>query len=252
MTATVDAMKNSEAQPGLGQAERVVDTFVAPSKTFADIRRSASWWLPFLIVAIVSLAFAYAVDHQIGFEKVAEVTVNRSASAQQRMSAVPDAQQAQIMHTIATTTKIGSYATPAITLIIALISAGILMMSFNFGLGAKAKFKEYFAVWFYAGLPMALKYLLAAIAIFAGASADQFNIQNPVGTNIGYYLSSDVPLWLRTLLMSADVFTIWTVVLLIIGCAIVAGVKRSSAAFIVVGWWILAILGMTVGTVFQG
>jgi hypothetical protein len=34
-------------QPGLSQVERVVDTFVASSKTFTDILRSTSWWLPF-------------------------------------------------------------------------------------------------------------------------------------------------------------------------------------------------------------
>ena len=38
-----------EEVTGLSQVERVVDTFVAPSKTFADILRSTSWWLPFLI-----------------------------------------------------------------------------------------------------------------------------------------------------------------------------------------------------------
>ena len=35
---------------GLSQVERVVDTFVAPSKTFTDILRSTSWWLPFLLL----------------------------------------------------------------------------------------------------------------------------------------------------------------------------------------------------------
>ena len=29
----------------LSEVERVIDTFVAPSKTFTDIRRNASWWM---------------------------------------------------------------------------------------------------------------------------------------------------------------------------------------------------------------
>ena len=40
--------------PPLSQAERVVDTFVAPRKTFTDIRRSASWWLPFVLMVLSS------------------------------------------------------------------------------------------------------------------------------------------------------------------------------------------------------
>ena len=41
----------SEIQP-LSQAARVAGAFVAPSKTFHDIPRSAAWWLPFVIVLL--------------------------------------------------------------------------------------------------------------------------------------------------------------------------------------------------------
>jgi hypothetical protein len=255
MTAMTDAEVQGQqpAEPtGLTQVERVVDAYVAPTKTFVDIRRDASWWLPFLLSIVISLTFAYAVDRQIGFDQVAQANINRNVQAQQRMNAMPDAQRQQGMHVIATTIKIGSYAAPLIGLIFALIAAGILMMSFNFGLGAKASYKQYLAVWFYAGLPFLIKFLLAAIAIFAGVNTDQFDINNPVGTNVGWYLTSDVPLWLRTLFSSADIFTIWVVILLILGCSTVARVKRSSAALLVIGWWVLIILGFTVTAAIQG
>jgi hypothetical protein len=252
MTDTVVQGQQPAGPTGLSQVERVVDAYVAPTKTFIDVRRDASWWLPFLLTIVISLAFAYAVDRQIGFDQVAQANINRNAQAQQRMSAMPDAQRQQAMHMIAMSMKIGSYAGPLIGLIFALIAAGILMMSFNFGLGAKAGYQQYLAVWFYAGLPFLIKFLLAAIAIFAGVSAEQFDIRNPVGTNIGWYLSSDVPQWLRTLFSSADIFTIWVVVLLILGCSTVARVKRSSAAILIIGWWVLIILGFTVTAALQG
>lgn len=244
--------EHPDQQPGLSQIERVVDTYVAPSKTFADIRRSASWWLPFLLSAIVSVAFAYAIDRGIGYDKVAEANITRSPQAQERMSNLTDAQRAQTMHTIAASTRIFTYLSPVFTLGFAVIVAGILLVSFNFGLGAQATFGQYFAVWLYASLPMLIKFLLATITIFAGINTDQFDMRNPVGTNIGFYLSSDLPSWLRTLFSSADIFTIWTVVVLILGCSLVARVKRGSAAFIVIGWWLLVILGFTVTAAFQG
>ncbi len=237
---------------GLSQIERVADAYVAPTKTFADIRRNATWWLPFILTIIVSLFFIASIDRQVGFDQVAQTEINRNAQAQQRMSSLPDAQREHAVHTAAVVTKSISYATPVITLIIALIGAGILMISFNFGLGAQASYKQYLAVWFYAGLPFLIKFIVAAIAIFAGASAEQFDMRNPVGSNIGWYLSSDAPLWLRTALSSVDVFTIWVVVLLVLGCATVARVKRSSAAAIVIGWWVLIILGSTVVAAVQG
>jgi hypothetical protein len=252
MTAMEAAMQQPGESAGLSQVERVVDTFVAPTKTFTDIRRDASWWLPFLLTILVSLVFASSVDHKIGFEQVAQSNINRSAQTQQRMSALTDAQRAQSIHTIAAFTRVISYAYPVLGLIFAVICAGILMMSFNFGLGAKASYKEYLAVWFYAGLPFLIKFLLAAIAIFAGVSAEQFDMNNPVGTNVGWYLTSDVPLWVRTLFSSADIFTLWVVLLLILGCSTVARVKRSSAAMVVVGWWVLIILGGTIMAAIQG
>ena len=41
-----DIVANAEASTPLTQVERVVDTFIAPAKTFHDILRSASGWLP--------------------------------------------------------------------------------------------------------------------------------------------------------------------------------------------------------------
>jgi|HubBroStandDraft_5_1064220.scaffolds.fasta_scaffold222569_1 hypothetical protein len=252
MTAMEAAMQQPGESAGLSQVERVVDTFVAPTKTFTDILRDASWWLPFLLSILVSLAFVTSIDRQIGFEQVAQTNINRNAQAQQRMSGLTDAQRQQQIHTIANVTRVISYVYPVLGVIFALICAGILMMSFNFGLGAKASYKEYLAVWFYAGLPYLIKFLLAAIAIFAGVSAEQFDINNPVGTNVGWYLTSDVPLWVRTLFSSADIFTLWAIVLLILGCSIVARVKRSSAAIVIIGWWVLIILAGTIMAAVQG
>jgi hypothetical protein len=56
--------------PALSQTERVIDSFVAPSKTFTDIRRNSSWWLPWLLSAIFGLALVYVIDHKIGMDKV--------------------------------------------------------------------------------------------------------------------------------------------------------------------------------------
>ena len=70
----------------LSQVERVVDTFVAPSKTFYDIRRSTSWWLPFLLSVIVSVASAFAINQKIGFERVAEQAIQQNTTAADRMA----------------------------------------------------------------------------------------------------------------------------------------------------------------------
>ncbi len=253
---TADPNLNASTDPsnsvGLSQIERVLDTYVAPIKTFLDIRRSASWWLPFLLGVIVSLIFSFAIQREIGFAKVAENNVQNNAQLQEKTNSMSPAQVQQMYANMAKVMQGISYSFPILTLIFALIASGILMASFNFGLGADVPFSQYLAVWFYAGLPLLFKWILACITIFAGLGADQFNIQNPVGTNIGFYLSQDVPKWLSTMLTSADIFTIWTVILLVIGCATVAKVKCSSAIAVVCGWWALTILAATVMAAVQG
>jgi hypothetical protein len=109
-----------------------------------------------------------------------------------------------------------------------------------------------FAVFVYAGLPGVIKSLLSIIVMFAGLDAESFNLQNPVGTNLGYYLSPESPKWLISLGTSIDVFTLWTIAVLIIGCAIVAKIKRSSAAIAVIGWWLLFTIVSVGFAAFQG
>ena len=54
----------------LSEVERVIDTFVAPSKTFTDLRRSANWLVPWLLLAIASVALVFVVDQKLGMGKV--------------------------------------------------------------------------------------------------------------------------------------------------------------------------------------
>ena len=74
-----------------------------------------------------------------------------------------------------------------------------------------------------------------------------------MGSNIGYYLmGGESPKWLVELLSAADLFSIWTAVLLTIGVSTVAGIKRGAAAAVVVGWWFVFVLLKVVGASIGG
>ena len=59
-----DQVLPAEVQP-LSQVERVVDTFIAPTKTFTDILRSTSWWLPFVIGTVVAYALTFGIGQKV-------------------------------------------------------------------------------------------------------------------------------------------------------------------------------------------
>src|SRR5215467_1864925 len=113
-----------EAKPR-SQGERIINTFIAPSKTFTDLNRSASWWLPFLIIAVITVAFAYVVDTKITFRQVAENQNAASPKATQRMEQMPPGQRAKTVDAQAVVTKYASYAFPIILLILYVIFAGL-------------------------------------------------------------------------------------------------------------------------------
>ena len=229
------------AQP-LSESQRVVDTFTAPSKTFTDLLRNSSFWGPLVVMILVSVCFSYAVQQKIGWEKVFENNMHQSTKQQENFAKMSPEQAASAKAIGAKFTGIITYCYPVIILIFTAISALLVWATVNFGFGGSAKYGQIFAVDMYAALVMNIKYLLAVIAIFAGLAPDSFLLQNPVGTNIGYYLSTDAPKWLAALCMHIDIFEIWSLVLGVIGVAIVAKVSRGKAAVAVVGWWLLIIL----------
>jgi Yip1 domain len=243
----------SPETPALTQTQRVLFTFTSPLKTFTDIRRNTSWWLPFLLILITGFIFLASTQLKVGWDKVAENQMKLSPKQTERIANMPPDQAAQAKQLGEKFTKYISYIVPVVTLIVAVIFAAVLLATINFGFGGQAKFSQIFAVVFYASLPGIIKSLLATVIIFAGADPDSFLISNPVGTNPGFYLNAlETPKWLYSLASSIDIFSIWTYVLMAIGCAAVAKVKRSSGYMAVFGWWIVILLLRLAGTAISG
>ncbi len=224
----------------LSQAERVIDTFIAPSKTFTDILRNSSWWLPFLLVLVLSVIGAFVIDKQVGYDTVVQNTLHDSPKQEQQLAEADPKQRAAQLHMMAISYRYTSYASPILILAVSAIGALGLWVSFNFGLGARTTFGQMFAVWMYASLPRLLTSVLMMVTLFGG-NAEAFNLKNPVGTNVGFYLPEAVP-WLRTALSFVDVISLWVLALLVIGTAIVAKVSRGKAAAVVVGWWAVILI----------
>lgn len=229
--------------PQLTQMQRVIYTFTAPSKTFNDIKRNASWWLPFVLSAIFGYALFAGITTKITWTQVAENNIKMSPKQAEQFDKQPPEQRASGMKIAAVFTEVIFGAFPILALVIQAAVAGVLLATINFGFGGKATFWQVYAVGWFAGLPGLLKFLLGTIAIFAGLDPESFKLNNFAGTNIGYYLPPDTSKGLLALATSIDVITIWSLLLMAIGLSIVAGIKRSSGYIAVFGWWALIVLG---------
>jgi hypothetical protein len=236
-----DAAVDRPEVAGLSEVERVVDTFIAPTKTFTDILRSASWWLPFVILLLVTLAVTTVVDKQVGFRHVAENQIHQSPKQEDRFNQLTEEQKSAQLQGAAVVYRYTSYGSFVIVLLFVALFALLYWMSFNFGFGSRTTFSQMFAVWMYASLPKILIGLLTIVVLFAGGDPESYNVQNPVGTNPAYYMPDAAP-WLKSALSFFDIISFWQLALLILGTAIVAKVSRGKAAAVVLGWWALGLL----------
>jgi hypothetical protein len=234
--------------------QRVTNTFTAPSKTFEDIRRgNRSWWLPLIIMALASYLLFAAVSQKIGIQQVVDNQVRFSPKAQERMAQSTPEQRASGNKISVAITKGIFLGGPLLGLIFVAIFSLVILGTINFIFGGRAKYGSIFAVYYYAYLPSLVKVLLGIVVVYAGIAPESFNIKNFAPTNAGAFLDpADTNPAIYALATSIDAITIWTLVLLGIGVAQVAGVKRSSGYIAVFGWWGIGVLLGAVSAIFFG
>jgi hypothetical protein len=237
-----------EAASGLSQWQRVACTFTAPSKTFEDIKRgSKSWWLPFVIAVLASYVLFTAITVKVGWGQVAENAIHLNPKAEEKMAQAPPDQREMTMKFTQYGMEGSFAAAPILILAIGALISLVFWGTINFVFAGKATFGSIFTVWMFAGLPGTIKALLGTVAIFAGGAPESFNLANFAPTSVGAFLNPlETNAALYKLASALDFTSIWSMVLLGIGIAAVAGVKRTSGYIAVFGWWALFLL-VTVG-----
>lgn len=247
----VSSAPNSAPAP-LSEGARIVNTFIAPSKTFTDLRRNASWWAPFLLMVVVSSALVYTAGQKIGFRKIMENQMQAQPKAQERLDKLPADQREAQLEAGAKFTAVISYAFPILTLLIWVIIATALFGTFKFAAGADVPLKVAFAIVIYSALPLMVKTVLALVSVLAGMSPDSFTFQNPVATNPGYFMGPADHVFLYSIATGIDIFMIWTLVLTAIGFTCVSKVKRGTSFAIVFGWWaVFTLMGAALAGAFS-
>ncbi len=239
MSATVGVSPNFETGSAAPSPfARVLLTFSSPARAFDRLGSGGSWWLPYLLVLLVSFGYATTVGSRVGWEMVARNNLAASAKQQARFTQLPAAHQQAQVAMIARITRTATYVMSAVgPPVFAAVIAGLLLATLNFGLGGHGRFGPLFAVYMFSSLPQLIKLLLVILMLFLGVGGESFQMNNPLGSNPAFYMQgSGAPHWVTSVLSWADVFLIWQLVILVIGSAIVAKVSRGKAAAAVVGW----------------
>jgi Yip1 domain len=243
------AVPQQPVEPGLSEPARIINTFIAPSKTFADVQRNPSWFWPWLVAAVVTLIFAVVAVQKLDMEQLVRQGIEHSAMAQRRMEQLTPEQRESGIAMQAKITKAIFFIYPLGALIIGIIIAAILMAVFNFGFGTEVSFRPALAITFYSTLPgiVGAVLLVVSILISSDPNSIDFGSGNPIPTSPAFFMDSNGSKFLYALASSIDIVRFWQITLLGLGFAVVSSVGRrkltASAAIttIFVIYFILAL-----------
>jgi len=215
------------AEAPMSEPARILNTFIAPAKTFSDLQRNASWWGPFALIMLVTVLYAAVMDRRVGFEQISRNEIARSSRAEQ-FDKLPADQKAQQIAISATITKYISYGIWVFALIGSLIMAVVLWGTFKLA-DADVSFKVALAIVFYGGLPWLIHALLGILSMLVGVDKEAFSVRNPVGTNPAYFMDPNGNKFVLGMASAFDIFAFWSIALIGIGFACNSKVKRSTA-----------------------
>jgi hypothetical protein len=236
-------MKPAEPEaPALSFPERLMGVFISPGETFEDVARHPGFWAPLITLMVAAVAVTETMLWKIGMDRIVRTSIEQSG----RASSMTPEQMDQAVRQGALYGGILAHIMGVVGApIFLLILGGLGILIVNLIFGAQAKFKTIFSLTCYANLVSLLGSLMAIAVIFFG-DPEQFNSQNPIPSNVGFFLHpTQVSKPLYALASSADFLTVWMIILLGVGLSKGTGgkVKPTSIILVFVGLWILWILG---------
>lgn len=232
---TPESVSSSEPAPqGMSGIARVAGVFFEPGKTFEDIGRRPSWFLPLLIIVLSTVMFTMVLGQHVGWEHIVRQQVEANSSAAQ----LPAEQREQRIAAGARIAPIFGFSTVIFIPLGYVITAAILL-AMTAMMSGGLKFKQVFAVVCYSGLPGVLFAVLGVVVMFLKKPED-FNVNNPLMFNAGAFMDpQSTSKFLYSFATSMDLFSFWMIFLIATGLKAAAGKRLSfggAMTAVVVPW----------------
>ncbi len=234
------------AEPKPNSLQRIFGVLSAPVPTFESIARRPDWVVPLLILMVISLAAGVIIAQRVDFTALAREAIETNPQT----AKIPAERLDTMVRFSAATMKVFAFASPLVSILVLMIVAAILMFAFRM-FGGQGTFRQAFSVTIYAWYPLLIKSILAVIVILNKTAISIFDLQNPILSNLGFLFDPKTQPVQFALGSSLDLFTIWSLVLMIIGFAAISRLPRARAATIVVVLWLVVKLVSLIGPALQ-
>jgi hypothetical protein len=238
----------SEPEPArLGPGGRLIGTILSPGETFQDVNRKPTWLIPMLVIMVFGAAFAIFVNSQTdeGWRQFMSERM-RDQSGGSGGNLTPQQMEMGV--------KFGKWSTVALvslwTTISSLIIAGVFALALMI-MQAQTTFKKILSVVAWSGCATGIVQMIVNLASLMARGSESVSRLQPKdwptisATNLSFAFPSDSSPALLALAASIDIFSIWFLILLIIGFTAISGVRkitRGKVATMVIGLWVVGIL----------
>lgn len=220
---------------------RFVGTLFWPGETFADVNREPRWLAPIVVAMVVAFFSAVVWNQRIAVDWDQVIRDRYVSSGRAEPSAELVQQQAGMAKRIFSYTPIiNALLTPVIYLALAAAFAvGLTLME------AQTTYKKILAVVAWSGCCVDILLAIAMTPVLLlrpPADADPSTLNSIMATSLDFFLPASTGPALKALAASFDIFTIYFLILLVIGFAHIGGsrkITKSVTAFIVFGEWVL-------------
>ncbi|MFY9826373.1 MAG: YIP1 family protein [Thermoanaerobaculia bacterium] len=222
---------------------RLLGALVAPVKTFRSIAARPTWGAALLLILAVSAGVAYVVSMRTDYHDV----ITQAAKEKGR-----DVDPAMLDKQIEVMQKVGPAITavsvPVVIIIFSLLAALIYWVVFKL-LGADFSYKSSFAVGLHSGLPSVVMGLLTLPVVLSKPSLGYADVKSGtfLQSNLAFLAPENAKAWVTALYASVDFFTLWTLVLSIIGYKALSPRLSTKTAALVVILVTLLFVGVRVG-----
>jgi hypothetical protein len=215
--------------------QRLFSIFVSPHRVFDDIRESrVSWWQPWIIVSMVYVVATWLM-----------------APLQQAMlEANPQFQGQGAGDQMGLMRTVGIVMAPAMALVVTALAAGITYVLVTLT-SKEATFKKYFTLLFFANVVFAVGYLLTTVLLRLRGIE---NVTSPEDMQVSLSLRVLAPegsSLLKGLLGSIEFFSIWGLVLVVVGLRRVFAMRTGQAIGCVIPLWVIFAAFSVLGEVFM-
>jgi hypothetical protein len=226
------------APPAKNSFQRMAGALFAPAETFADIARRPDILVPLLVLLVIGYVTTFVAMPRLDFDATLAQQTEMMKKQNPNMS---DADIERMGRITKASMKVMMYIGPMLMIAWYAVLAVVLFGAFRL-MGGDGTYKQSLSATLYAWMPLLIFSIISTIVLVARGSVDPAAMPTIVKSNPAFLVDMKTNPVLFSLLSSFDIFTIWTIVLLVFGFSALSKFSKAKSAAIILTLWVVMLV----------